>query len=98
VASIPGAPAPAAQTPAAQPGSPAIPPAAGDGGAYTVQEGDNFWTIAAAQVENKLGRTPTNAEIAPYWELLIEANRANISSGDPSLIFPGEQFTLPPVP
>ena len=67
-------------------------------GTYTVQEGDNFWSIAAAQVQNKLGREPSNAEIAAYWEVLIEANRANISSGNPSLIFPGEQFTLPPVP
>lgn len=66
-------------------------------GSYTVQPGDNFWTIAAAQVQAKLGRTPTNAEVAAYWEVLIEANRANISSGNPSLIYPGEQFTLPPV-
>ena len=64
---------------------------------YTVQSGDNFWTIAANQVQAKLGHAPTNEEVRAYWVVLIEANQANISSGNPNLIFPGETFTLPPV-
>ena len=64
---------------------------------YTVVSGDNFWNIAKTQVENSLGRDATDTEVANYWVKLIEANRANISSGDPDLIFPGEVFTLPPL-
>lgn len=64
---------------------------------YTVVSGDNFWAIAEAQVQNSLGRQPTNAETANYWVKLIDANRSAIRSGDPDLIFPGEVFTLPPI-
>ncbi len=66
-------------------------------GSYTVVPGDNFWAIAKTQVQNSLGREPTNAEVASYWVVLIDANKASIRSGDPDLIFPGEVFTLPPL-
>jgi len=85
------------------PGAPSVPEPTVSGTSvsaaqsYTVQSGDNFWTIAANQVQGKLGRTPTNEEVRAYWVVLIEANQANISSGNPNLIFPGETFTLPPV-
>lgn len=68
-----------------------------DATSYTVVSGDNFWAIAKAQVEGSLQRDATNSEVANYWVQLIEANRANIRSGDPDLIFPGEVFTLPPL-
>lgn len=64
---------------------------------YTVVSGDNFWAIAKAHVQANLGHEPTNAEVANYWVKLIDANKANIRSGDPDLIFPGEVFTLPAI-
>ncbi len=66
-------------------------------GSYTVVSGDNFWKIARQQVRDAKGEEPSNAEIANYWVRLIDANRDNIRSGDPDLIFPGEVFVLPPV-
>lgn len=64
---------------------------------YTVVKGDNFWTIAAREVRNSTGHNPTNEEVRRYWIALIEANRSNISSGNPNLIYAGEEFVLPPV-
>lgn len=87
------------QAPAA-PTTPDTPVVAGESaqvGSYTVEPGDNFWVIAQRQVEAKLGRAPSNEEVRAYWMVLIEANRGNFRSGNPNLIFPGEQFVLPPV-
>lgn len=64
---------------------------------YTVVSGDNFWNIAKDQIEKSLGHPPTNTEVANYWVKLIDANKANIRSGDASLIYPGEVFTLPAI-
>lgn len=75
--------------------APAQTPAASS--SYTVESGDNFWAIAENQVRNSLGREPTDSEVANYWVKLIDANRSNIRSGDPDLIYPGEVFILPPV-
>jgi hypothetical protein len=66
-------------------------------GSYTVVSGDNFWNIAKTQVQSSLGRAPSNAETANYWVKLIDSNKSNIRSGDASLIFPGEVFTLPAI-
>ncbi|MFZ4515943.1 MAG: LysM peptidoglycan-binding domain-containing protein [Acidimicrobiia bacterium] len=64
---------------------------------HTVVKGDNFWAIAAREVRNATGRNPSNEEVRRYWITLIEANRGNISSGNPNLIYAGEEFVLPPV-
>ncbi|MBP9115762.1 MAG: LysM peptidoglycan-binding domain-containing protein [Acidimicrobiia bacterium] len=68
-----------------------------DSTSYTVVSGDNFWNIAKVHVEQNLGHSPTNAEVANYWVKLIDANRANIRSGDADLIFPGEVFSFPAI-
>lgn len=62
---------------------------------YTVVSGDNFWDIASKQLSNKLGRAANNQEITNYWMQLVEANKGNIKSGNPNLIFPGEVINLP---
>ena len=62
---------------------------------YTVQRGDNLWTIAANHLAD-LGVTRSNGRIAPYWKELIQDNRSGLRSGNPDLIFPGETVTLPP--
>jgi nucleoid-associated protein YgaU len=75
---------PAADAPARA----AIPPVSRH---YTVQPGDNLWTIARAA----LGGNAGDAEVAPYWNALISANRSHLRSGDPNLIYPGELLGLP---
>ena len=62
---------------------------------YTVQRGDNLWSITAGYLAGHLGRTAGAEEIAPLWRQVIEMNRDLIGSGDPNLIFPGERIVLP---
>ncbi len=64
---------------------------------YTVQLGDNLWTIAERHVTTATGRQPSEAETARYWSTLVDVNRSEIRSADPDLIFPGERIQCPPV-
>jgi hypothetical protein len=67
---------------------------------YRVASGDNLWTIARAHLARARGGgsgEPTNREVADYWIRVVEANRDGLRSGDPDLIYPGEEITLPPV-
>jgi nucleoid-associated protein YgaU len=61
----------------------------------TARPGDHLWSIASRMLAQRLGRPPTDAEIAPFWERLVAANRDRLASGDPDLIFPGEEFVVP---
>jgi hypothetical protein len=63
-----------------------------------VRPGDDLWRLAAARLQTALGRTATASEIGPYWVEVVDANRARLRSGDPDLIFPGEELWLPPFP
>jgi nucleoid-associated protein YgaU/DNA-binding SARP family transcriptional activator len=63
-----------------------------------VAPGDHFWSLAERQLEMAWGRQVSAEEVAPYWRDLVDANRSRISSGDPDLIFPGEQMTAPSPP
>ncbi|MDP3983488.1 MAG: hypothetical protein Q8Q52_00585, partial [Acidimicrobiia bacterium] len=60
-----------------------------------VERGDHMWGLAKARLAVLLGRPPTDSEIAPYWQRVVEVNRDRIRSGDPDLIFPGEVLVLP---
>lgn len=62
---------------------------------YTVQPGDNMWSITAACLTAREG-APSAERTAEVWRRVIELNRDRIISGDPGLIFPGEQLLLPP--
>lgn len=90
--------APAPVTPASrvpQVSAPAPAPAASE--RWTVEPGECFWSIAEDVVAARLGRAPTDAEIVPYWQRLIEANRTELAHRDnPDLIFPAQTFVLPP--
>ncbi|MGH2814294.1 MAG: hypothetical protein ACRDLC_03955, partial [Actinomycetota bacterium] len=59
----------------------------------TVAEGDSIWTMAEANMPGE----PTNQEVAEYVDQVVKANRGQLESGDPDLILPGEEITLPPV-
>ena len=63
---------------------------------WTVKPGECFWTIAEEVLATQLGRHPTDAEIVPYWQRLIEANRSELAHRDnPDLIFPSQTFVIP---
>lgn len=62
-----------------------------------VAPGDNLWKLAEDRMAAVLGRTVSDAEVAPYWAETVMANQDRIRSGDPDLIFPGEEVLLPPV-
>ncbi|HEY8543988.1 MAG TPA: LysM peptidoglycan-binding domain-containing protein, partial [Acidimicrobiales bacterium] len=100
------APATSAQTPAQTP-PPADttatpPPSNGQGGSghdIVVAHGDNFWDLAEAELAAEWGRAPTDAEVVPYWQQMIEANRDRLlPPEDPDLIYPEQVFVVPDVP
>jgi hypothetical protein len=86
-------PANGAPTSRAQPATPAV-----HSTRVVVRPGDNLWAIARAELIRAKGAYPGDGEVARYWRTLIDANRATLRSGNPSLIFPGEIVALPPVP
>lgn len=63
----------------------------------TVEPGDNLWLIAERRLAQVLGHPPQDAETAPYWLKVVEANRHRLRSGDPDLVYPGEVVALPDV-
>ena len=64
---------------------------------YVVRPGDHFWSIAEEHLVAQLGRAVTEDEVCQYWSRLVDANRDTIQSGDPNLIYPGEEIVLVPV-
>ena len=65
---------------------------------WVVAPGDHLWGIAEETLADHLGRAPTDAEVVPYWRLVIEANRDRlVHRDDPDLILPGQELVLPPV-
>lgn len=93
--------APPADVPVTPPSTGARPPAPGDREVHVVVRGDHLWALAARRVADHRGVPVAEVgdrEIAPYWAELVAANRADLRSGDPDLIRPGERIVLPPVP
>jgi hypothetical protein len=89
---LPGAP-PA--KPPVSAGEPAQPPPA----TWVTRPDDSLWSIAAAALEQRLGRPPSDEEVEPYWQELISQNRSRLEDpADPDLIFPGQVFLLPQIP
>lgn len=66
--------------------------------AVTIRPGDHFWGLAERRLEAAWGRPVTPEEVAPYWQQMVAANLDNLSSGNPDVIFPGEEFSVPTVP
>lgn len=89
---------PAQVTPPAVP-APTQPAGQQEDGTYVVRHGDHLWGIAEKTLEAAWGRAPADAQIIPYWQRLIETNRAAlVDPGNPDLILPGQTFTVPPPP
>ncbi len=74
-----------------------LPMAAFEATEVEVEPGDNQWAIAEEHLEDVLERPASDAEVAPYWSDVVDANQGNIRSGDPNLIYEGETLELPPV-
>lgn len=108
---IPYAPAPTVRTGAAPhvelplPPAPATPlpaPATSrpTSARHVIAPGDHLWSIAARHLAAGTRRSIadlTPADIAPYWRRVVEHNRPHLRSGDPDLVFPGEEIELPPI-
>lgn len=64
-----------------------------------VESGDNLWAVAKEQLTADLGRLPTDDEVRPYWQELIDVNRERlVDPANPSLIYAGQVLTLPASP
>ena len=75
--------------------APAQPPAdeTGPAATWTVQPGDDLWSIAQHVQGQALGRAPTDDETSPYWRRLLEANSAALDG--PDLLYADQVLTLP---
>jgi hypothetical protein len=95
VAADPSTP-PAIEVPPAPVPEPVTPAPPVTTATWTVAPGDHLWSIAARAVASSLGRAPSDAEVAPYWRSLIDANRSVLADPDnPDLLFSGQVLTLP---
>ncbi|MEX0705784.1 MAG: hypothetical protein WD041_04130, partial [Nitriliruptoraceae bacterium] len=66
--------------------------------AWTVKEGEHFWSIAETTLEDARGAPPSEDQTASYWRELIDANQDRLLPPfDPDLIYPGQTLFLPPV-
>lgn len=85
---------PSGAEPAPAGGVPAVPaaPAPGD---HVVVRGDCLWHIAAAELEQRLGRVPTGGEVARATHAWWTAN-ATVIGPDPDLLLPGQVLRPPP--
>jgi hypothetical protein len=87
---------PSGPAPRSSPSAPAV--AAGSDSVVIVVTGDDLWEIAArelARVRAIDRAVLTDADVAPYWLAVCDANRASLASGDVDWIFPGESVRLP---
>lgn len=66
---------------------------------WTVKRGECFWSIAEDVLVRAWGRDVSDAELVPYWRVLIDANRATlVDPQNADLIYPGQVFTVPTPP
>lgn len=60
-----------------------------------VAPGDHLWSISEEALARRLGRDAGIDEIDPFWRDVIETNIGSLRSGNPDLIYPGEEIALP---
>jgi hypothetical protein len=65
---------------------------------WTTRPGDSLWSIAQHVLEWTRGHAPSDGEVATYLPKLVAANAGRLARpGHPELIFPGQEFELPPI-
>ncbi len=66
---------------------------------WEVQPGQHFWSIAEHTLQEAWGRAPSDQEVEGYWRALLAENRDVLADpSNPDLVYPGQVFTLPPLP
>lgn len=68
---------------------------------HEIAAGESLWVIAAEDLAAHRGLPVAElaeAAVAAHWRAVIEANADRLRSGDPDLVFPGEQLRLPAPP
>ena len=93
-ATEPVSPAPATQVGAAPPAGSLETEVRGP--SCVVRTGDSLWRIAERTLADRDNGTVTSADIAQFWPVIYEANRALIGD-DPNLILPGQTLEIPEV-
>ncbi len=65
-------------------------------GRWAVVPGDHLWAVAETTLARAWGRSPSDAEVDPYWRAVVEANRAHLlDPANPDLVRPGQILTVP---
>ena len=62
--------------------------------AHVVEPGDSLWRIAGDTLAARNGAEPSSADIARFWPVVYEANRAVVGD-NPNLILPGQRLLIP---
>ncbi|MEX2549504.1 MAG: LysM peptidoglycan-binding domain-containing protein [Nitriliruptoraceae bacterium] len=63
---------------------------------HLVRPGDSLWRIAREHLAVALGRVPSDSEVVPLWQRLIDVNRDRlVDPHDPDLILPGQELLVP---
>lgn len=66
---------------------------------YTIEAGDHLWGVAEQTLADAWGQQPCGLAVARYLDDLVAANRSVLAvPDDADLVFPGQVFTLPPIP
>jgi LysM domain len=93
------APAHEAPAPEASAGGTPAGEAPAPGNTYEVQPGDHLWSIAERTLADAWGRAPSEDEVLPFLQQLVEMNRGGlVDPGNPDLILPGQTLTVPAPP
>lgn len=63
---------------------------------HVVATGEHLWSIAESTLRQRLGSDVDTKQIASYWRELIKENHHRLADpGNPDLILPGQELTLP---
>jgi hypothetical protein len=66
---------------------------------WVIEPGEHLWAVAEQHLAEEWGRSPSDAETAPYWRMLVERNRSRLPNpNDPDLVYPGLVIELEPAP
>lgn len=64
-----------------------------------VGAGDHLWSVAERALAAAWGRAPVDEEVAPFWEQVVEVNRARLADpANPDLLFVGQVVAVPAPP
>lgn len=75
------------------------PAPAAPGTEVVIGAGDHLWSVAERALGAAWGRAASEAELTPFWERVVEVNRARlVDPGNPDLLFPGQVVSVPAPP